>query len=627
MYIKLKTNIKLKIIITILTMLTFFSISYVLLYKNSYDGKFTNSFINSKFISNKTVMVIVPHEDDDIFLAGSTIKNLVLANDNVKVVFTTNGDYYGKGLIRIKEAIRGLKTLGVPEQNIIFLGYGDQWQTKYNHIYNAPDNEVIMSHVGKTKTYGIKNHPDFRTSISSSPSLYTRGNYKKDLKDVILKYSPDVIFSSDIDLHVDHRAETLLFDEVINEILKSNLSYTPKIFKGFAYNTSCEAKNDFYKLNMESTVIPEKTRLNNPLYELDVPNYNWNDRVRFPVPASVLSYTKRSSLIYKTLSRYSSQQSTVEAGQVINSDQVFWERKTTSITYKAKIEVSSGNSKYLNDFKLIDSSNIMLKNMILNNCVWIPDLNDTKKTVRIMFDSTKDISQVSLYDNFSLNDNILKSTLNFSDGTSVNVGVLNKNGSETIVEFPKKNNISYVEYKIDEWEGSNPGLSELEIYENKQDVKTQYIKLMVDNNKQTFIYKYIVTNEKEIPLNVYMYPSNNLADNIKKCKIYIKDNKNKNLELIDNKLIIHGNTKSGKYIIRAELLDDSSVFDEIEVYVPNIYELKYIKFVIDYEKTLDNISQGFQNIINGTVNFSKKTFRNTRIKMKSKFLYNKGEIK
>ena len=41
-----------------------------------------------------------------------------------------------------------------------------------------------------------------------------------------------------------------------------------------------------------------------------------------------------------------------------NSDVVFWQRRTDSLSYRAKVEVSSGNGSYLNDFKIVDSSDI-----------------------------------------------------------------------------------------------------------------------------------------------------------------------------------------------------------------------------------------------------------------------------
>ena len=72
------------------------------------------------------LLVIVPHEDDELAIAGAMIYGAVQQNMRIKVVFVTNGDYFGhEGIIRIKEAGKALGELGVTPEDIIFLGYGE----------------------------------------------------------------------------------------------------------------------------------------------------------------------------------------------------------------------------------------------------------------------------------------------------------------------------------------------------------------------------------------------------------------------------------------------------------------------------------------------------------------------
>ena len=55
------------------------------------------------------LLVIVPHEDDELAIAGAMIYGAVQQNMRIKVVFVTNGDYFGhEGTIRIKEAGKAL---------------------------------------------------------------------------------------------------------------------------------------------------------------------------------------------------------------------------------------------------------------------------------------------------------------------------------------------------------------------------------------------------------------------------------------------------------------------------------------------------------------------------------------
>ena len=87
------------------------------------------------------LLVIVPHEDDELAIAGAMIYGAVQQKMNIKVVFVTNGDYYRhEGIIRIREAEEALGELGVAPENIIFLGYGDQTQTR--HLYNSVPEEI-----------------------------------------------------------------------------------------------------------------------------------------------------------------------------------------------------------------------------------------------------------------------------------------------------------------------------------------------------------------------------------------------------------------------------------------------------------------------------------------------------
>ena len=66
------------------------------------------------------ILVVVPHEDDDINMAGSVIATAVAKGKQVYVLFATNGDFTFKGATRIKEALAGLSLLGVKKKNVFF---------------------------------------------------------------------------------------------------------------------------------------------------------------------------------------------------------------------------------------------------------------------------------------------------------------------------------------------------------------------------------------------------------------------------------------------------------------------------------------------------------------------------
>lgn len=73
-----------------------------------------------------TILVAAPHEDDDIIGCGGTIKRYLMAGYRVICVFLTRGERGGSsGLVRTKEAVAALKSLGVKSGDIHFGPFKD----------------------------------------------------------------------------------------------------------------------------------------------------------------------------------------------------------------------------------------------------------------------------------------------------------------------------------------------------------------------------------------------------------------------------------------------------------------------------------------------------------------------
>ena len=84
---------------------------------------------------NKKILVIVPHQDDEINLAGSLILSLARKAD-IYVLYTTMGNYLFDSTVRRKEALEACKKLGVDSGLVIFLKYPDQPYDQKTHLYN-----------------------------------------------------------------------------------------------------------------------------------------------------------------------------------------------------------------------------------------------------------------------------------------------------------------------------------------------------------------------------------------------------------------------------------------------------------------------------------------------------------
>lgn len=472
--IRIKTIISLILVIAVMfSCLACFGIYRI------YAGKTDYSIMGNYYagFSDKRVMVVVPHQDDDINLVGGVIENYIESGSEVYPVFITNGDAIGKGEQRLAEAINCWSALGVPEDHVFFLGYGDTWAKDGPHIYNAEDNRTMISADGRDQTYGIPGHPAYHNG-----NAYTRQNLLRDLVSVILEIKPDVIFASDYDAHQDHRATSLFFEKAMGIILREHTDYHPIVYKGYAYTTAWEAKDDFYSINIRST-----TNASLEEGEKEYSVYNWEDRVRFPVSEQTLSRSVFRSSTYDHLACYASQYATSKAVNIINGDKVFWQRRTDSLLYNANLSVTSGEKEHLLDFCILDSSDVLNSRHGPFDGVWTPDLQDSEKTITVDLPEKDRLAAIVLYDNPSPDNNILNAVIRFDDGTVLQTGALNSNGAATTVSVDKADVKSF-SITIAEYKGAMPGLAEIEAFSSATQDDVPFIK-MIDENGD-FAYDY-----------------------------------------------------------------------------------------------------------------------------------------
>lgn len=469
-----------------------------------------------QFFANQKVMILVPHEDDEINLAGGVIEEYLKHGSEVYVVFSTNGDGDERfdmskmGYTRIHEAIKSLAVLGVPEQNIVFLGYGDGWDKSGPNIYNAKNDEVVKSRAGRTKTYGSKTHSAFHENNN-----YTYLNYFNDVKQVVLDYKPDTIFCIDYDTHNEHRALSMMFEKAVGDLLKGT-SYRPMIYKGYGYRTAWNAQNDFSNtINIASTV--------NCCSDRDVILYNWNTRKRFPIDILSVSRTLKESKLYCALSAYLSQNAELSADRIINGDKVYWQRRTDSLLYDAEISVSSGDKNKLTDFMLLDCDDLINHGDMPYDGVWHPDEDDTEKEIRINLHSETYIDSIVLYDSPSPEDNIINAIIKFDDGSCILTGRLHSGGTSVSV----KKDVRSFDIIIDQYEGDRYGLTEIEAFSKTDTIPPLY---KITDDKDNFAYDYIIPQSGKQVFKIYQntgktvdYNDFSVSCDNKKCSAIIQN--------------------------------------------------------------------------------------------------------
>ena len=438
--------------------------------------------------ADKKVLVFVPHEDDDVNLMGGLLENYVKYGSAVYVVFASNGDYCNLAELRLQEAINVLEGhYGIPRKHIIFLGYGDEYKEGETHLYHAHPTEIVTSYNNKNHTYGTQDIRPYKEEY------YTRENYKRDYYEIIQSIKPDTIFCVDMDMHSDHKLVSLIFEEVMGDILKEDQLYHPEVYKGFCYFGAWLGDYDFVDgENIKSIHYSGGENME------DNPVYRWADRVRMPVSFESVSLELKDSSTYEALSYYWTQDANSHAPAIVNGDKVFWKRRTDNLAMGASIVTSSGNVEALNDFKLVDTSQI--RGGTWDSGIWIPDYSDDNPTITLSWEEEKTITSLKLYDNPSLNDNILGVAVKIGEKTIAEYGPLCVYGADTNIclDNVKTNQLTI---ELLEKEGENAGLLEIEAFGEEKDAKQRILKLMDEN--EDFAYNYQVDSNNCAILMVY----------------------------------------------------------------------------------------------------------------------------
>lgn len=480
----------------------------------------------------KSVMVFVPHEDDDLCVFGGMAEEFLKYGSDVHIVFATNGDVngYERGLTRIGEAVSGQRELGVPEDRLIFLGYGDGTLMS---IYRSTDNETVSSCAGQTCTYGTDNHPAYNNG-----NPYNREALLSDIKSVILEYRPEIIICSDLDYHDDHIALSFFFEEAVGDILRECADYKPIVLKGFSYYTAYYGAEDFYNaINVTASTGAEGINSVQP-------SYNMDNVLRVPVGAGCLSRSLYCSDEYRALNRHATQKAEDHALSIINADRLYWQRRTDSLCAQSVLSAASGDVSVLNDFKLIESS---------NGGVWSPTGED--KSLTVVFPEKTHIKRVALYDFCDSALNVLDAEIRFDTGESFKTGPLNEDGAANVFDIDIKNAESMT-LTILKSSGAGAGISELEVFENAEQHLPRFMKLA--DTEGNFAYDYLCDGTAEFEL----YSS--AADiTLEECQIESVC-VNSSVELNDGVLAVHCPDRNSECTVTVTA-PDGSLSDTVRI--------------------------------------------------------------
>ena len=319
------------------------------------------------------ILVIVPHQDDELNLIGPIIPNLRQIGFEVDVVFTTNGDWQSNSLKRFNESQKVKKLLGI--NKTIYLGYPDTGSDLDQYdIYSNSKSTYTESRIVYTK--GPSNVQEYCYIKHNKHNLVTRENILSDLYEIIMDTKPFAVFCVDYDSHPDHKLTSLLVDQAMVKI-KDKINPLPLYLKGFSYLGNWLGDNDYFDF------IPKPTKNTLNGHEVLPIPYKWNDRTTIPVNPRFYRTFYWHSKLYKAYRCYKSQKADQYFFRCLNTDKIFWFRDLSNICINSEINATSGDVSFLNDGKLIDSCNLRYGLSHELPMSWHPIDNDPKKTSTI----------------------------------------------------------------------------------------------------------------------------------------------------------------------------------------------------------------------------------------------------
>ena len=438
-------------------------------------------------------LILAPHPDDEINVAGASIVSPARAGVEIFVAYSTCGDFDRTAELRAEEALTSLSILGVDRDHIIWLGYGDTFNgTGKPHVFYA--DEPARSPAGHVETYAPKNFSPWRRST------YTRKNFLADLESLIVDLRAEIIFCVDLDFHADHRALALAFDCVMSSILRRT-DYRPTIYKKLAYATAFTAPQDLHSKNLLSTPRP---RIGLEAYDFDLIdkfNYIWSERVRLPVPEDCRRPLLSCNPIARAVFAHRSQRIQRNALAIINADEVFFERRTDSITFDAHIRATSGDPSKACDFQFLDLEDINASPPTFANYFWAPAVDDLERRLTFEWAQRRTIERIKIY---GVLDGLIDKLRVSLDNITVLECRVERGGRPTVIDLPRPLSILRAEFSILD-RTVEGGISEIEIFPSKAppSVLPPFVKILCGDE---FIYDYAVARSTDrLELGLYRY--------------------------------------------------------------------------------------------------------------------------
>ena len=440
------------------------------------------------------------------------------------------------------------------------MGYGDSFNTAPNrHIFYA-DSEPSVSNAGYSETYGAEGIKELVYQVTGHHHEYLKDNYIADMELLLKQINPAIIFGIDYDTHPDHRMLSLGLDTALRNMRAKDSSFKPVVYKGFAYVTAFHSYPDFYdSINLASIKEPREPHTYHYFGDRDVYGssiYQWSNRVRFPVTERNRGPFLWNSPLFKAIKAHTSQSFGFKATAVMNSDIVFWQRRTDSTAYDAEIRVSSNldTKNRLVDFKLFDISDINSLEPVLDPLAWQSAKDDAEPSIQLTWTEPQRIGQIVLYSAISF-DEIGRTCFVYIDNQQVGTGIVPPKGHPLVLTLDRPYHAHQIRVVFD----GPIELAELEVYGTALQANPlqSFIKIMKDDD---FIYDYYVDDQKQyLDLSVYAY----MAD---ASDIILSVDGESTIEQHGDGYMVRFSRNAKEVIVRATLKGHEACYDQVVIH-------------------------------------------------------------
>lgn len=158
------------------------------------------------------ILILAPHQDDEILCAAGLIQILRSRGDDIFVLFATNGDYHGIDTARKRycESRDALSLLGVDAAKIFYLGYRDTGMRPCHSFLQrmllSPMADALEAPIS-SQTYHPAGMKTVRALRTGTDGLLSKMMFLTDLTWFLGQCNPKLlVLPCRVDAHGDHAA-------------------------------------------------------------------------------------------------------------------------------------------------------------------------------------------------------------------------------------------------------------------------------------------------------------------------------------------------------------------------------------------------------------------------------------